>query len=65
MAKTNQDESLIGKTVKDVEAHCITSGLTARLVEEDGVGFIGTCDYDISRLNLTVEKGVVTKISRG
>lgn len=40
-------------------------GLKVRIKSEDGVPFVGTCDYRTDRLNLHITDGKVTSVSKG
>lgn len=39
--------------------------LPHRVIKEDGNAFVGTRDFNIHRINLTVEKGLVTEATLG
>lgn len=56
-------EELEGKTKE--EAENLLKDSRYRIVREDGTSYIVTRDYNISRYNLVVEKGIVTKVTMG
>lgn len=56
---------LIGKTLEEVRIAVKESGLESRIVQQDGINYIITCDFHPWRLNLTVVNDVVTEIHGG
>jgi len=42
-----------------------SQGLKVRVRSEDGQAFVGTCDYRLDRINLSIENGKVIKASKG
>lgn len=55
----------VGKTEKEVTDAVIEGGGTARVVRRDGEPYIVTMDLRANRANLTIENGIVTKITFG
>lgn len=53
-------EKIIGKTLKEVERICKKNSVKCRISDEDGKPIMGTCDFKPDRLNLSVNKGIVT-----
>ena len=58
----DQYNFLVGKGVNEVKGYVESAGLIARIVNVDNIPMVLTCDYNTSRLNLTVENGIVTEI---
>ncbi len=58
-------KSLVGKSEKNVEYCAAFDGLTYRVAARDGEFFALTMDYIPTRINVEIEKSVVTKISVG
>lgn len=58
-------DSFVGMTLRDAEAKAEKADLPHRVVRKDGEDFPVTRDYRPERLNFTVEKGVVTKVTNG
>ena len=54
-------EEVVGKTTKEALKIIRNNGLIARTMREDKEGFMGTCEYRPDRVNLEIDKGVVTK----
>ena len=61
----DQYNFLVGKSVNEVKGYAESAGLIARIVNVDNIPMVLTCDYNTSRLNLTVENGIVTEILVG
>ena len=61
----DQYNFLVGKGVNEVKEYAESAGLIARIVNVDNIPMVLTCDYNPSRLNLTVENGIVTEILVG
>ena len=61
----DQYNFLVGKSVNEVKGYVESAGLIARIVNVDNIPMALTCDYNTSRLNLTVENGIVTEILVG
>jgi hypothetical protein len=51
----------VGKTIEDVNVILKESGKFGRIRSEDNTQFVGTCDYRLDRVNLSVENGIVTE----
>ncbi len=58
-------DTLIGMNVDEVETLAASKGFLTRIVERDGESFIVTMDYRTNRVNLTVEKDIVTQVFIG
>jgi len=58
-------ESFVGLELKAAQEKADKADLPHRVVREDGKDFPVTRDYRPERLNFTVEKGIVTKVSNG
>jgi hypothetical protein len=58
-------ESFVGMTLEAAEAKAKGADLPCRVVRKDGEDLPVTRDYRPERLNFTVEKGVVTKVTNG
>ncbi len=56
---------LMGKTEIDVLRICQENGWTARVVQRDGTVYQVTQDYVSNRLNIRVNKGIVTAVTIG
>lgn len=61
----DQYNFLVGKSVNEVKGYAESAGLLTRIVNVDNIPMVLTCDYNTSRLNLTVENGIVTEILVG
>ena len=61
----DQYNFLVGKSVNEVKGYAESAGLIARIVNVDNIPMVLTCEYNPSRLNLTVENGIVTEILVG
>ena len=57
--------SLVGKTKEEALKLCKANGYFPRITMEDGVGFMMTMDFRFDRINLRIEKGLVTEASIG
>ena len=58
-------ESFVGLELKAAQEKADKADLPHRVVHQDGKDFPVTRDYRPERLNFTVEKGIVTKVSNG
>ena len=58
-------KELVGKTEKNVEYCAAYEGLTYRIAARDGEFYALTMDYSPTRINVEIEKEIVTKISVG
>lgn len=69
VTKVNQNsillESLIGKTLEESNILCGHNGFTTRVSKQDGVNFIITRELKLTRINLELQDGIVTKASIG
>lgn len=59
------EKDLVGKQLKEAEAICAANNIVTRVRTLDGEGLIGTADLDPSRINFSVEKGIVTEAYTG
>jgi hypothetical protein len=59
------EEDLIGLSTEAAIELLKSNGFKARIMEEDGQVFIGTCDYCLDRFNLNIVKGIVIAASKG
>lgn len=57
--------ALVGLSEAEAEAEAEANGWTVRVVERDGEEYMVTMDYSDSRVNLTIEGGVVTNAAVG
>jgi hypothetical protein len=58
-------DTLIGMTEDEATAQIADWGWSSRVIQVDGEGLAVTMDFDPTRVNLTIEDGVVTAISTG
>ena len=58
-------DSLVGLTEAEATATAKERGWTVRIAARDGENFMLTTDYSATRVNLTVEKSVVTSVVVG
>lgn len=58
-------DSFVGLKLEEAEALAKEADLPFRVIKRDGEEFPITRDYRPERLNFTVEKGVVTKVTNG
>ena len=67
VAKLVQESTneLIGKSEKNVEYCAAFEGLAYRVAARDGEFFALTLDYSPTRINVEIEKDIVTKINVG
>jgi hypothetical protein len=56
---------LLEKDLTYVKSYAEQNGLKTRIVNRDNVPVLLTCEYDGSRLNLTVIDGIVKEIDIG
>lgn len=56
---------VVGMKKDDAIEKINASGMYARIRSEDGRAFMGTCDVQLSRINLHIEDGIVVKASKG
>ena len=57
--------NLVGKSEKNVEYCAAFEGLAYRVAARDGEFYALTMDYSPTRINVEIEKDIVTKISVG
>ncbi len=55
-------EGSLGKSLADFTADAEALGATVRVIEQDGVGLAVTDDFGFSRVNVSVEGDIVTRI---
>lgn len=65
MKEKIDETEVVGMTKQDACRWLKDRGLTYRTVKEDGKNFIITMDLCFDRVNLTIEKGLITKADRG
>jgi hypothetical protein len=58
-------QTLIGKSESEATAAAELVGLTVRVARRDDKSFMGHRDLRPSRVNLTIENGIVTAVSVG
>lgn len=63
--ETFSPSSLVGMEKDKASTAAKTAGYSTRVSEEDGEVFMGTMDYDKKRINLSVAKGVISKVKLG
>ncbi len=56
-------EELIGLTKKEAKEKLAEDGLTLRVNKEDDAVYYGTCDHNMSRVNVNIEKGKIVKVN--
>jgi len=61
----NLENNLLGKSKEEVQKYLNDEKLEYRIMREDNVNYMGTCDYNPDRLNLNFEKNILTKIYCG
>lgn len=55
-----QIKALDGLPLDQFKEEAAKLGFRTRVIEEDGEHFVVTCDYDINRVNVAVNGGIVT-----
>lgn len=55
--------SLIGQTLASAEKEL--KQLNYRIIREDKTTYVITCDFQLDRLNLEVDNGIITTVSYG
>lgn len=63
--RTLDDSILVGMDAPRAVALVSDYGLVSRITQINGEGQIGTCDFDTSRVNLSIVDGVVIATDRG
>ena len=61
----NLQAALVGCPEADATSRAQAAGWTVRVVHRDGEDFTVTMDFNPARLNLSIEKGVVTEVKPG
>lgn len=56
---------LVGLTEAEAAAQAEAAGFTVRVIQRDGEAYPGTMDWVETRVNLTIESGVVTRATIG
>lgn len=59
------DKAVIGQMKFGLDEFLAGTKYYYRIVCEDGQHFIGTCDFDMDRINLTIVKGMVVSATLG
>lgn len=64
---TQQDflHSLIGMSKDDAFTCCNDNNYSYRIVREDTNDYIVTCDLNLSRINISIDNGIVTNVNIG
>ncbi len=60
-----KDSDFVGMTIEDGEALAKERGLAYRTVEIDGEGLMATADFRPDRVNFSIAKGKIIKVTRG
>jgi hypothetical protein len=55
----------IGLTEEQGRKLAILDGFEVRVRSKDGEGYRGTCDVNTSRINFTIENGIITSARLG
>lgn len=64
-SKTLDVKKLVGLTEDDAKAKILTAGMKCRVRNRDGQAFMGTCDFRMDRVNLSIDSGKVTNATIG
>lgn len=56
---------IVGMSEANAVKSVKTSGLSVRIICRDGIHMVTTRDYNLTRINLTVDKGIVIKADLG
>lgn len=62
---TRFGQDLVGMSSEQAEACALEAGYTWRVYERDGEPFALTMDYRVTRINVKIERGVVTDAYSG
>jgi len=62
---TSEPENYVGRTLDQAKKNLEAAGTRWRIIEEDGIPKPVTRDYNPTRLNFVMEKGIITKVSLG
>lgn len=58
-------KEVVGLTETEAVAKIDAAGMKSRIRSKNGQAYVGTCDYRMDRVNLTIEKDLVTKATLG
>lgn len=58
-------KNLVGLTEESAKAKITELGMKCRVRNRDGETFMGTCDYRLDRINLSITDGKVTNATIG
>jgi hypothetical protein len=58
-------KNLVGLTEEDAKAKITALGMKCRVRNRDGERFMGTCDYRLDRVNLSISDGKVSNATIG
>lgn len=50
---------IIGKPLVEAQAIAKENGYRIRVMCEDGQALFGTCDYDLNRINVSTQDGII------
>lgn len=64
-SETLEEKEFIGKTLEQASEICKHTNRDFRVIMEDGEGYIATMDFRFDRVNFEIEKGIITKVSKG
>lgn len=56
---------IIGMYLDDAEKYFENNSINYRICYQDDIVFIGTCDYNPERLNLTVKNNIIESVLFG
>lgn len=56
---------LEGRSEENAVSKILTDGFDYRITRRDGVNYMITCDFDMERVNLEIDKNIVTSASLG
>ena len=62
---TFKPEDIIGMTLDDAKKNLDKAKFRSRVVRQDGKSFIITADFEPTRLNIEIEKGIVKSFYLG
>lgn len=58
-------EDLLLKDYKSAVEICEKNGFTTRVVCNNGVNYVITCDFNLKRVNFVLENGIIVKCDIG
>lgn len=58
-------QKYVGMTEEEAVQAIQAAGLKARIMCRDGQRYVGTCDFRLDRVNLTITQGKVTNATVG